>query len=285
MTARKPTECQEIEIANIQPLRRLSTHERRSIRFRQFVVEVGRTKTTDPLEVTPDRARPGVFLLLDGLRRHEALRTAGVKTITCTVNRDLGTISLNRRINGLSLIHQDEIIRTSLANGMPAARVQTALKICAKSLHQRLYLVGNLCDEARALLRDYPMSIHGVAMFSHMTPARQVEAAELMIAMNDFRAYFARLLLAATPADKLMRSKRSKMFWGVSKEAQQRIATKSDVAERRFRIARQTYAADQFALTVAKGYISKLLRNDKVAGYLARYKPVTRDALETALKS
>jgi hypothetical protein len=129
------------------------------------------------------------------------------------------------------------------------------------------------------------MSIHGVAMFAHMSPARQVEAAELMIAMNDFRAYFARLLLAATPADKLVRSKRSKMFWGVSRETQQRIATESDLAERRFRIARQTYAADQFALTVAKGYISKLLRNDKVAGYLARYKPMTHETLETALKS
>lgn len=285
MTASKRAEREEIAVANIQPLRKLSTYERRSARFRRFVIEVGRTKTTEPLEVAPDRARPGVFLLLDGLRRHEALRTAGVKTIACIVNRDLGTISLNRRINGLTLIQQDEIIRTSLAEGMPAARVQTALKICAKSLRQRLYLVGNLCDEARALLREHPMSIHGVAMFGHMTPARQIEAAELMIAMNDFRAYYARLLLAATPADKLVRSKRSKMFSGVSKEAQKQIAIESDLAEQRFRIARKAYTADHYALTVAKGYISKLFRNDKVAGYLARYRPATHEALEAVLKS
>ena len=281
----KIAELREIAIVDIQPLRQLSTNERRSTRFRQFVIEVGRTKTTDPLEVAPDRARPGVFLLLDGLRRHEALRTAGVKTITCKVNRNLGTIALNRRINGLTFIQQDEVIHASLAEGMPAARVQVALKICAKSLHQRLYLVGNLCDEVKALLRQYPASIHGIAMFSHMTPARQIEAADLMIAMNDFRAHYARLLLAATPEDKLMRSKRSKIFWGVSKETQQRIAFESDLIERPFRVARQTYAADRFALTATKGYVSKLFRNDKAVGYLARYRPTMMETLEMVLKS
>ncbi|HEY1722219.1 MAG TPA: plasmid partitioning protein RepB C-terminal domain-containing protein [Magnetospirillaceae bacterium] len=285
MSPRKVVERQQIAIAAIQPLRHLSTNERRSTRFRQFVIEVGRTKTTEPLEVAPDRARPGVFLLLDGLRRHEALRTAGVKSIACIVNTDLGAISLNRRINGLTFIQQDEVIRASLAGGMPATRVQAALKICAKSLHQRLYLVGNLCDEAKALLRAHPSSIHGVAMFGHMAPARQIEAAELMIAMNDFRAYYARLLLAATPADKLVRSKRSKIFWGVSEETQRRIAAESEVAERRFRIARLTYASDQFALTVAKGYAAKLLRDDKVAGYLARYRPAMLETLERTLNS
>jgi hypothetical protein len=101
-------------------------------------------------------------------------------------------------------------------------------------------------------------------MFGHMAPVRQVEAAELMIAMNDFRAYYAHLLLAATPLDKVVRPKRSKIFWGVSTEAQHRIAAESEIAERRFCIARLTYTSDQFALTVAKGYTGKLLRNDNV---------------------
>ena len=284
MTARKASEQREIAVADIQPLRQMSTNERRSTRFRKFVIEVGQTKKTDPLEVAPDRARPGTFLLLDGLRRHEALRTAGVTATICIVNTDLKTISLNRRINGLTFIQQDELIRASLAEGIPATRVQVALKICAKSLHQRLYLVGNLCDEAKALLRDHPTSIHTVAMFGHMVPARQIEAAKLMIATNDFRAYYARLLLAATPPDKVMRSKRSKIFWGVSTETQRRIAAESELDEQRFRIARKTYTEDQFALTVAKGYVSKLLRNDKVAGYLARYKPAALEAFDTMLK-
>jgi hypothetical protein len=118
-----------------------------------------------------------------------------------------------------------------------------------------------------------------------MAPTRQIEAAELMIAMNDFRAYYARLLLVATPADKLVRSTRSKIFWGVPEETQRRIAVEPEVAERRFRTARPTYTANQFALTVVKGYISKLLCNDKVAGYLARYRPAMLEVLEKVLKN
>jgi hypothetical protein len=39
---------------------------------------------------------------------------------------------------------------------------------------------------------------------------------------------------------------------------------------REFKVAEQTYGADHLDLVLANGYISKLLRNGRVVGYLAK---------------
>jgi hypothetical protein len=45
----------------------------------------------------------------------------------------------------------------------------------------------------------------------------------------------------------------------------------SAVLAREFKVAEQTYGADHLDLVLATGYISKLLRNGRVVGYLAKH--------------
>jgi hypothetical protein len=45
----------------------------------------------------------------------------------------------------------------------------------------------------------------------------------------------------------------------------------SPVLAREFKVAEQTYGADHLDLVLATGYISKLLRNGRVVGYLAKH--------------
>jgi hypothetical protein len=45
----------------------------------------------------------------------------------------------------------------------------------------------------------------------------------------------------------------------------------SVVLAREFKVAERTYGADHLDLVLATGYISKLLRNGRVVGYLAKH--------------
>jgi DNA methylase/RepB plasmid partitioning protein len=66
------------------------------------------------------------------------------------------------------------------------------------------------------LFKDKHISSTAMAQLKKMRAARQIEAAELMFAANNFTATYARALLAATPRDQLMNSAKTKQIGGVS---------------------------------------------------------------------
>jgi hypothetical protein len=61
-----------------------------------------------------------------------------------------------------------------------------------------------VCDEAAELLKDKQVALTGFRILKKMKPIRQIEAAQLMVAMNKFTINYARSLLAATPENQLV---------------------------------------------------------------------------------
>jgi hypothetical protein len=106
-----------------------------------------------------------------------------------------------------------------------------------------------------------------------MLPLRQVEAAELMIAMNKFTINYARSLVAATPPDQPEESYRNKVVKGLSEKRIALMKQESANLEREFKIAERSYGADHLDLVLTKGYLTKLLGNALVVRYLTQHQP------------
>ena len=58
--------------------------------------------------------------------------------------------------------------------------------------------------------------------------------------------------------------------WVLSDEQVALMERESASLAREFKVAEQTYGADHLDLVLANGYVSKLLRNGRVVGYLAK---------------
>jgi hypothetical protein len=98
---------------------------------------------------------------------------------------------------------------------------------------------------------------------------RQIEAAELMIAMNTFSNSYVRSLVAATPKNQLAAGFKPRHPKGLSDDQLALMKRESASLAREFKVAEQTYGADHLDLVLAHGYVGKLHRNVRVVSYLA----------------
>ena len=86
-----------------------------------------------------------------------------------------------------------------------------------------------------------------------MGPERQVEAAELMVAMNKFTISYAKTLLAATPDAQLAQGRRRIKPRGVTEEQLVLMQRESANLDREFRLIEESYGADHLDLVLARG--------------------------------
>lgn len=103
-----------------------------------------------------------------------------------------------------------------------------------------------------------------------MLPARQIAAAQLMIAMNEFSIDFARLLVSATPCDKLVELKKPKYVAGLAPEQIAVMEQESTNLDHQVCLIAQSYGEDHLDLVVVVGYVLRLLENARVVRYLAQ---------------
>jgi hypothetical protein len=104
-----------------------------------------------------------------------------------------------------------------------------------------------------------------------MVPLRQIEAAELMVAMNKYTVNYAKSLVVATPQAQLVESSKPKRVNGLSEEQIALMERESLSLEREFRISEKSYGTDHLDLVLANGYLGKLLGNARVVRYLAQH--------------
>jgi hypothetical protein len=102
-------------------------------------------------------------------------------------------------------------------------------------------------------------------------PVRQIEAAQLMTAMNNFTQHYMRSIVVATP-EELLSAPRAK-FGGLNDQKLKVMKQESANLEREFRSIEQTYSADHLDLTLSMGYVARLLGNIRVVKYLAQHYP------------
>lgn len=256
-----------LPIAALRPLHGISPSAKQSRKYSQIVSSIREIGLVEPPVVAKYKNDPTHFLLLDGHMRVEVLKDLGETEVTCLVSTDDEGFTYNRRVNRLAIIQEHKMILKAIARGAPEARLAAALNIDVSTLRHKVRLLDGICPEAVELLKDKHVASNVFSELRKMVPIRQIEAAELMIAMNKFSGGYARALLAATPKDQLIKPESPKLK-GLTDEQITLMEREASNLEREFKIAEQSYGTDHLDLVLAKGYLAKLLRCSRAVKYL-----------------
>lgn len=259
-----------VKIASLRPLHAVSELVKKSRKFSQIASSIREIGIIEPPVIARCKDDPKSYLLLDGHLRIEVLRDLGETEVTCLVSTDDEGFTYNKRVNRLAIIQEHKMILKAIERGAPEKRIAAALNIDVSTLRNKVKLLDGICAEAAELLKDKHVAGNAFTELRKMTPLRQIEAAELMIAMNKFTGSYARALLAATPKDQLVKPNNPKLK-GLTDEQIALMEREASNLEREFKIAEQSYGTDHLDLVLAKGYLAKLLRNTRVVRFLSNH--------------
>lgn len=259
-----------VRISDIRPLKLISDEIKKSAKYLQILASVAEIGLVEPPVVARSREEIGKFLLLDGHLRLEALKDRGVSEVLCLVSTDDEAFTYNKRVNRIAIIQEHKMILKAIENGVSEERIAKSLNVDVGSIRRRRKLLEGICVETAEILKEKHIALNTFTELRKLGPIRQIEAAELMVAMNNFSNSYVRSLVAATPRTQLAAGYMPRQPKGLSEEQLSLMERESASLAREFKVAEQTYGVDHLDLVLANGYIGKLLRNGKVVGYLAK---------------
>jgi len=260
-----------LAIADLQPLKIVSAAIKKSPKYVQIVASIGEIGIVEPPVVTPDRKDKGKYLLLDGHLRIEALKDRGETEVVCLISIDDEAFTYNKRVNRIAVIQEHRMIMKAIERGVSEERLAKALSVDAGSIKRKRRLLEGICGEVANILKDKHIAIQALAELRKLAPLRQIEATELMVAMNKYTFGYAKSLVAATPQDQLAEGYKPKRVRGLTSAQVALMERETANLDREFRIAEQSYGTDHLDLVIASGYIGKLLGNAKVVRYLGMH--------------
>jgi ParB-like chromosome segregation protein Spo0J len=260
-----------IPIAQIQPLKLVSPAIKKTPKYLQIVASIREVGIVEPPVVARDRSDLGKYLLLDGHLRIDVLKDMGESEVTCLISTDDEAFTYNKRVNRLAMIQEHRMIVKAVQRGVPEERIAKVLNVDVQSIVRKRKLLDGICPEVAEILKDKHIAIATFTELRKLVPLRQIEAAELMVAMNKFTINYAKSLVAATPQEQLVETDKPKKVRGLSEEQVALMERESVSLQREFRIAEKSYGADHLDLVLSNGYVGKLLSNARVVRYLAQH--------------
>ena len=163
------------------------------------------------------------------------------------------------------------MIMKNIERGVCEARIAKALAVDVSYLRAKLRLFNGICPEVIDMLKDKDIHMNALTILKRMVPLRQIEAVELMVAMNKFTASYAQSLLAATPQAQLVDASRPKRVKGFTEKQMLLMQRESANLDRQFKLIEQTYGKDHLDLVLFNGYLTRLLDNARVLKFLAEH--------------
>lgn len=262
-----------IAIGSIRPLHEVTEQVRASVKYAQIASSIREVGLVEAPVVARDPGDPGRYLLLDGHLRLDILRDMGESEVVCLVSRDDEGFTYNRRINRLAIIQEHRMILRAIERGASEERIARALDVDVGSIRRKRRLLDGICPEAAELLKDKHIAINAFWQLKKMVPMRQIEAAEIMVAMNRFTISYVKSLVAATLASHLVAGRKPRSTRGLSGEQLALMERESGNLDRQLKMAEQTYGTDHLDLVLVKGYLARLLGDAKIVRYLAQWHP------------
>jgi len=247
-----------LAIADIHPLKLVTEAIKKSPKYTQIAASMREVGIIEPPVVSRDRTTPGKYLLLDGHLRIELLKELGEQEVVCLISTDDEAFTYNKRVSRLAIIQEHRMILKAIERGASEERIAKTLNINIGTLKNKVRMLEGICAEVVELLRDkHPL----ISTFSVL---RQIESAELMVAMNKYTLGYARALLAATPQSQLAEAHKPKRLRRVTPEQMALMEKESASLERKFKAVEQSYGADHLDLVLTKGYLAKMLVNARI---------------------
>lgn len=260
-----------VPVVAIVPLKTLPSGARESRSYSQVLSSIKEIGLIEAPVVMADEKNAGTWFLLDGHLRLEVLKELGITEVECLLTADDDTYTYNKRVNRIPPIQEHRMIARAMDRGVSSADIAAALNLQVESVLRRFRLLEGINPEAAEMLKDTPCSMKVFDILRQMTSVRQIEAADLMIGQNNFTVMFARALRAATSENQLASTKKGKGGGKPTPSGQQIARMERELAalQTQVKSVEETYGIDNLHLTVARGYIAKLLANNRVVRWMA----------------
>jgi hypothetical protein len=260
-----------ISLAQLTPLKSLRPGTKNSKKYAQIVRSIRAVGLVEAPVVARDQKHKDRYFLLDGHLRVEALKDIGTDQVECLVSTDDETYTYNKRINRLVPVQEHRMVVRAIERGVPESQIAEALGLEVTSVRRRARMLDGICPEAIELLGNAPCPFGVFDFLRQMSPLRQIEAAELMVGQRNYTAVFARALLAATPAAQLIEAaKRRSSEQAAVVDQIARMDRELTSLQGQIKLVEESYGLDNLHLTLAKGYLAKLLGNARVVRWLAQ---------------
>lgn len=267
-------ETRMLALDGLLPSKKVPDGTMSSRKYQQIKASIQEVGLIEPLSVAKPDIYKDEFLLLDGHLRVLALKELGETEAPCLIAKDDETYTYNNRINRLSTIQEHYMLRRAIDRGVSKERLARAFNLDISSIDRRINLLEGVAAGAVVLLRDQQFNPEVARVLRKMRPERQVEAVELMIVANAITVTYAEALLNATPPEQLADHRppaRAKL--AVTPEQMEKMEREMEKVQGQFRQVEHTYGTDLLHLTIAKGYLTRLLANPAVQRYLDQHHP------------
>jgi ParB/RepB/Spo0J family partition protein len=257
-----------IPLADILPVRQVNDPQSNIKRYRTIRASIKEVGLIEPLSVYPQKGAPGKYLLLDGHLRHFALKELGETEAECIIARDDESFTYNARVNRLNPIAEHRMIMKAVQNGVKPQKIAAALNLSVADVKAAMTLLDGVNDAAADLLKDKPVSNAAVRLMRKVSAIRQIEMAELMVSANNYTKGYAEALVLGTPKDQLVKPDEPKVKKGMTREEVAKLEEEMESLERDLKGVERNYGDNMLNLTLARGYVKKLLDNAKVVRFL-----------------
>lgn len=184
------------------------------------------------------------------------------------VHRD-EAFTYDKRVSRIAIIQEHRMILNAVKKGVSEERLAGALNVNIANIRAKRNLLVGICAEAADILKDKHVPRNVFTELRYMKPMPQIEASQLMVAMNRFSINYAKSLVAATPDGQLTKPRRRRRQ-GLSEEQISLMQHESENLARAFRLIEQNYGADHLDLMLALGYVTRLLGNARIVRHLAQ---------------
>ena len=261
-----------IATADIVPLRETRPDVRKSIKYGQIESSIREVGIIEPPVVARDPTAPGRFRLLDGHLRLDILIAQGETEVVCLVATEDEAFTYNKRVSRIAIIQEHRMIMKAVKQGVSEERLARTLNVNIASIRQKRNLLVGICDEVAELLRDKHVPLNSFAQLRKLKPMRQIAAAEMMVAMNQYSISYAKSIVAATPADQLVEGKVAAIP-GLTAEQADLMTEESVRLDREFKAIEHSYGVDHLDLVLASAYLANLLENVRIVRHLAQHHP------------
>lgn len=269
-----------LEIARLTTSREITAVMQQETKYRQIAASLEHVGMIEPVVVFS--AGRGKYLILDGHKRVEILKSRGETQVQCLLATDDESYNYNKRVNYLSPIGEHQMILRALANGLTEERLAAALDVDVGVIRHKRDLLDGICPEAVETLRDRRVTPKAFSLLRKMKPARQIEVADLMVAAKSYTERFVRALYVGTRAELLVaeQAERQDSLKRVDAGKKAILEMETDALLKEFKTVEQSYGKNVIALTVCSRYLEKMVQNGRVQRYLAKKWPVLLDQIQ-----
>lgn len=258
--------CLVLRLDDLLPVRTVKSADRTAGRFSRILNSVREVGVIEPLMVFPQANDK--FLLLDGHLRYYALKELNITEAECIVSTEDESFTFNARVSRLAPIQEHSMIVKAVKNGVALERLAAALDMDPSEIRAKMNLLNGIHPEAVELVKDKQISEYAIRALKKVHPIRQIEMTELMVSANNFTKAYAEALVLGTKKEQMLNPEKDKSKSGLSAEEIAKLEREMESLERDFKAVEETYGENMLNLTVARGYVKKLIDNAKIVRFL-----------------